>query len=400
MKKVKFRLILGLFVMSLFVMNSCSNDDNGYSGVNEAYIKTEGTKTLTIGEEAQRISVKLTLTRKVDKATTLRLKATNKSDSNNQIVKIEPENVVIKQGEREASFKVELADNISLIKEQEVEISIETQGLITPKENLVVVIKPALNISELSAEQKQLLIGYKAKGMDIAPFLGKQKVKTTITTAKDGALKGFEKEKTTVVEGITVITLAENSTADRPILEMTENPMGMTEFFYFLMKKETIENDEYWYGENAGPNYPKVMQLINWNKTSNEKFSAVLKNITIEAPKGNISNIAYIGEGKDAYGNTINIVPFEFSYTAWDRLKKLVEAGNKEAVEYNNTGASSNPRLFINNSKIDSDDYESGAYRNTTGSIDYNTGKMTFDFITSHTNGGDYIIVKAEYSIK
>lgn len=400
MKKMKFRLVLGLFVMSLFVMSSCSNDDDGYSGVNEAYITTEGTKTLTVGEEAQEISAKIMLTRKVDKVTTLKVKVTNRTDAKAQAVKIEPESVVIKQGEREATFKVGLADNLSLIEEQKVEVSIETQGLITAKENLKIVVKPALNISELSAKQKQLLIGYKTKGMDITPFLGKQKVKTTITTAKDGYLKGFEKEKTTVVEGITVITLAENSTADMPILEMTENPMGMTDFFYFLMKKETIENDEYWYGEYAGPNYAKVMKLINWNKTSKEKFSAVLKNIKIEAPKSNVSNIAYIGKGKDAYGDVIDVVPFEFSYTAWDRLKKLIDAGNKEAIEYNKTGASSNPGLFINNSKINSDDYESGAYKKTTGSIDYNTGKMTFDFITSHSNGGDYVVVKAEYSIK
>lgn len=46
--------------------------------------------------------------------------------------------------------------------------------------------------------------------------------------------------------------------------------MGLTEFLYDILRKETVCNDEYWYGEYAGKYYQKMMDLIGLTKDSQE----------------------------------------------------------------------------------------------------------------------------------
>lgn len=395
---MKSRLVfIFLLFICFFLSNSCDKKEDKYVGVNEIYLSTPQSTTLVIGESSQEITAKLTLTRKVEKATQITLKVINPTDANTDLVEILPKTVLVESGKREAEFKIKLKQGVSIIESQKVIISTETQNTLKPKENLEITIKPAISIQGLTAVQKKLVLGYKSKGIDIAPFLGKQKVKVTINSAADGYLKGFGKAFTKVFEGITVITLSDSATAEKAVLKMSENPMGMTEFFYFLMRKETIENDEYFY---ALPNSPKVMKLINWNKTSKEEFSVNLDGIEIQAAKNGISPINYVGKGKDSYGDTIDVVPFKFSYTAWDRLKQMIDKGNKEAIEYHTTGSTSYPYFYLNNTTISKDEYTSGAYKKTSGSIDHKNGIMTFEFLSSHTNGGDYLTIKAEYSIK
>lgn len=390
-----FTMLIVLLGTSV-ILNSCSDNDNGYEGVNKAYITAEEGNTLVIGEENQVVNAKLTLTRKVNQTTPVQLKITDNSGAVVDILKITPENISIAADSREVSFKITVKEGVSLVKEKRVKIGIQIQKEIELEKALEIVIKPAVSVQSLTEAQRTLLEGYEAKGLHLTPFLGKVKVATTIISAKDGALPDFAKEFTKEVEGFSVITLSEQATADQPVLKMTENPMGMTEFFYYVMKKETIENDEYWYGEGAGPNYAKVMALINWNKTSEEIFSATLDGIKIKGDK----TIDYIGKGKDAYDEDIDVVPFSFTYTAWDRLKKLIGEGNAEAIEVNEQGASSNPQNYLNNTNILTDEYETGAFKASTGSIDYEKGTMTFEFLSSHTSGGDYLSIKVVYSIE
>ena len=59
----------------------------------------------------------------------------------------------------------------------------------------------------------------------------------------------FYDEETRSFEGKSVITLSDNATAERPILKMIDNPLGLTSFLWEILKKETIEDDEVWIKE-------------------------------------------------------------------------------------------------------------------------------------------------------
>lgn len=398
MKFTKLGLILGLLVVAFY---SCSDDnDNGYAGLNETYITAEGTKALTYGEEGQKISAKLTLSKKVKEATVLKLKVVDGSGVKVDVVQIVPESITIEAGARESAFEIVLNKGGAVLSERRLTVSIESQGLIKAREDLPIVVKPAIFIRELTEKQRVLLEAYEAKGMNIAPFLGKVKVKTTIHSAKDSNLKDFATAFTKEVEGISVLTLSDKATETQPVLKMTENPMGMTEFFYYLLRKETVENDEFWYGEYAGPSYKKVMDLINWNRKSKETFSVALDGINVGEVKKGVSNLEYIGKQKNSLGDDINVVPFAFSYTAWDRLQEKVKEGNSVAKSSLESDGTSNPSYYLNKENISNDEFGGGAFKETTGSIDFTKGKIVFEFLTSHATGADYLQVKAEYSIE
>ncbi len=394
MKKVKLSVMLGVLFVALSTVISCKDNDDTPIFL-KAYVKADGNKELVVGEENQEIAAKVVLTDKVDNSLTVQLKISDKKGAKVDVLNISPAQLTIPKGSNEVAFKLTLKKDAKLVEEQRIVIGLVSQELITVAKTLEVVAKPALAVQALTPEQKKLVAGYIKKGMDITPFLGKVNVKSTVVFNVDDEerFKNLAKEPIT---GITVITLSDEATPDQPILKMEQNPMGLTEFFYNVLRQETIDNDEYWYGEYAGPYYAKVMKLINWNKTSEETFAASLDGIKI---KGN-KEITYIGKGKDSYGDEITIVPFDFKYSAWDRLKKLIDEGNAEAKECNEYGATPNPVVFINNSDIATDGYEEGGFIQTTGKIDYEKGLMTFDFLSSYTDGSDYIVIRTEYSTK
>ncbi len=389
---------------TFYSLNSCSDNDDGYTGTNYAYITSDKSSTLNCGEN-QEMDAKLTLSRKVDKATEIKLKITNQTTPDKQVIETTPKSLMVAAGSREAAFKVKILDDVSIINEQTIQISVQPQKeLLEAKEVLTITVKPKINIAKLTTEQKKLLEGYKQKGMDITPFLGKQKVKTTVISNEEDKDYGFPDESVNY-EGITVITLSELSTPQQPVLKMTQNPMGMTDFFYDVLKHETIFSDN-WYGEYASEYSTKVMNLINWNKTSKETFSASLDSIKIKLPKSGVSAVDYIGKRPGPYDDPESrdikdCVPFIFHYTAWDRLKKLIDEGNKDGIECDGYGQTSRPDFWINaTSSITEDEYGGELFKETTGSINFKEGKMTFEFLTSHDQGYDYNQLKAEYSIK
>lgn len=403
MKKITFKQFLSFvfLLLTLSLATSCSDNDNDYKGINKVYITAEGATSLTIGEEKQVVNATLTLSRKVEVDTPLDIKITDKKGAVvGDIVKISPNPLTIAANSTTLSFTITLADNASLVTAKRLKISIKTQELMAVEKDLEILLKPSLAVQELTEKQLKLLEAYEAKGMNIAQFLGKIKVKTTIVSAADGYTEAFASAFTKELEGTSVITLSEKSTVDQPVLKMTENPMGMTEFFYFIMKKQTIENEEFAYGKWAAPSWKIVRDLINWTKTSEETFSVDLDGINVREAKKGISVVEYMGPGKDSYGDNIRVVPFVFAYTAWDRLKEKVKEGNKEAVENSEIDGTSNPDFYLNKTDITKGGYDGGAFKKTSGSIDYEKGVMIFNFLSSHTYGGDYLVVSAKYSVE
>ena len=118
------------------------------------------------------------------------------------------------------------------------------------------------------------------------------------TDGLESLINGMKK----VYTGKTVITLSEDATAEQPILKMTNNPMGLTEFMYDMLRKETVENDMYWYydvEEGEVNPYMAMMELIGLSKTSLETFEMTLDNIRVDLPQNGVSNVEFLGGRPD-----------------------------------------------------------------------------------------------------
>lgn len=389
------KLAMGMFI-ALNIVSCSKNDDSApqYSGENRVYITAEGDKVLTLGEANQKIEAKISLTTKVNVDTAIRLKVVDMQGKISDLVSLSANPIIISKEAREATFIITLSPNISISEEQRLKVTFESVTGLIAQEDLAIVVKPSVVVTNLTPAQRQLLNAYKAKGIDLYPFMGKVKVIGTIFSPADGNAEPFVKEFTREINGSTLITLSDLATSDSPVLKMTDNPMGLTEFWYFLMKKNTIENEEYFC---VLPAAQAIMPLINWNKNSKETFGVTLDNIKIGVPSNGVSQIEYIHKTKDLYDSLIDMVPFQFTYSAYDRFKKLVDEGNPVAIENNGQTGVPNPIYYLNTTDILSDKYEKGAWKASKGSINFTEKKMSFEFLISHEYGGDYIIVKIEY---
>lgn len=394
---MKFISNLCAVALTALSIIGCSKDDNSnqYSGKNQVYITAQGDKTLTIGESNQKIDAKITLTNPVTQNTNLTLKAVDANGQPSSLVDFSQNPITIAKDSKEVAFEVKLSPNAALTKEQRLKITFESAAELVAKEDLNIVVKPTPAIEALTDAQRTLLDSYKAKGIDLYPFIGSIKVKTTVFSSEGGSTQDFATEFTREFNGKSIIGLSSSATTSSAVLKMTDNPMGLTEFLYFLLKKNTIEDTEYFL---QYPNYQKVKELINWDKNSQETFNVSLDNIEIKNPINGISEINFIGNVTKTNKSVIKAVPFKMEYTAWDRLKNLAASGNSEAQSILDTDGTSNPQHYVNNDNILTDEYEVGNWKASKGSINFQNKTMSFEFLVYHTLSNGYVQVKVEYT--
>lgn len=394
---MKFISNLCAVALTALSIISCSKDDNSnqYSGKNQVYITAQGDKTLTIGESNQKIDAKVTLTNPVTQNTNLTLKAVDANGQPSSFITFSQNPITIAKDSKEVAFEVKLSPNAALTKEQRLKITFESAAELVAKEDLNIVVKPTPAIEALTDAQRTLLDGYKARGIDLYPFIGSIKVKTTVISSAEGSTQDFATEFTREFNGKTIIGLSSSATTSSAVLKMSDNPMGLTEFLYFLLKKNTIEDTEYFL---QYPNYQKVKELINWDKNSQETFNVSLDNIEIKNPVNGVSEINFIGDVNKTNESVIKVVPFKMEYTAWDRLKNLAASGNTEAQSILDSDGTSNPQYYVNNDNILTDEYEVGNWKASKGSINFQNKTMSFEFLVYHTYSNGYVQVKVEYT--
>ncbi len=390
----KKRFIPLLLITLTTTFNACKKDTPGeYAGTNIIYLESGKSNVLTIGESGSiEVTLKSTIAAKEDTKFQFDIKPLE--GANAAWVKVKEADVILKKGEKTAVFHIVTTSGVSPdIDFCDYELTIgklplEKMELKQPLRFQMVYV----NVPVLTDVQKKFIDGYKSKGMDISPFLGKVSVKTKAAIPADGSIDGFNAPAAKEYTGFSIITLSEKATAEKPILKMVYNPMGATDFFYFAMKKHTIENKEFWYADKeiVSPYFPTIMKLLKWNDTSVERFGAELDGITVGTKQGDECPIEYIEEVKDFFGDFIKIVPFKFSYTAWDRHLKLVKEGNEDAITIANAEGTANPDLYLNNKDI--------SKKPRTGKLFLKEKKMSFSFPIIVTYGGGDIIIEAEYT--
>ena len=403
---MKFCKTLLALTIALVSMASCSEKTDSNEQMNNyVTLSVEGESAMTEDNtEGLVVNVSMAYTLDHDASVQLSLKGDEK-----EAVKLSSNKVTIPAGKKTASVKV-LSNNANVLSIQEVVnvvVSSCSDANMKPMDTkgIALTIKPNAMVPELTAEQLALIKGYKDNlGIDLTKVLGIVDVTTTVTYGNDDKDAENKGNDTRVFNGKSVITLSDKATADKPVLKMISNPMGMESYMYDrLLRCTTEEPDGYF---DADPINTALLSVVNYNK-STESFSAVLDNITLNTD-GTL-NFTAVEDDK-------TIVPFEYTYSVWTRINEMANAGNTVNVNEGSTYVEYSikdlleqystfcPAKYLGNTDITIDAY--GATPSNfvlpSAKYDFNNNTMSFDFAWDYGNGSylnDYVRIKANYTM-
>lgn len=403
MKLCKTLLALAIAVVSLA---SCSESaDSNEQMTNYVTLSVEGESAMT-EDNTEGLVVNVSMAYTLDHDASVQLSLTG---DEKEAVKLSSNKVTIPAGKKTASVKV-LSNNANVLSIQEVVnvvVSSCSDANMKPMDTkgIALTIKPNAMVPELTAEQLALIKGYKDNlGIDLTKVLGIVDVTTTVTYGNDDKDAENNGNDTRVFNGKSVITLSDKATADKPVLKMISNPMGMESYMYDrLLRCTTEERDGYF---DADPINTALLSVVNYNK-STESFSAVLDNITLNTD-GTL-NFTAVEDDK-------TIVPFEYTYSVWTRINEMANAGNTVNVNEGSTYVEYSikdlleqystfcPAKYLGNTDITIDAY--GATPSNfvlpSAKYDFNNNTMNFEFAWDYGSGSylnDYVRIKANYTM-
>lgn len=397
--KIKKLLVALTGIALLLFTFSCEKEKTGYEGINKIYLSSDNPVIEESGEEPLVVSVDLTTSLSEDISLEFVL-----LDDEKGVLSLEDNPVTIAAGSKSASFKVVSNGKSLLLEDTYFKIGLPEVPLsnMALDAELSVRVTPDPQVPEFSEEQLSLIAGYKTKyGIDLNDFLGVVGCHTEVTSPAGGYTTPFAEEFTRSFDGKTVITLSDESSSDVPVLKMLSNPMGLNEYLFWVLKQETIENDEYWYGEYAGPDYADVMELLGWNKENPGVLSMSLDGLSLNGFSSQSASVNFVAEKTDEWGEVKSTVPFDYVFTPWELQKKLISEGNEKAIELNASSGTADPERYLLISPVAEDAYDDELnFISPEGVIDFSSGKMTFKFVFDHSLAGGYTRATVTYEKK
>lgn len=388
MKKFKFMLMCMLAMLTGFSACSSSDDNDGDKQMtNYVSISAAGNNIINEDDDEEvKFNILIGNTLTADATINLSLEG---NDDN--VATLTPSTIALKAGAKTASFTVK-SNKKSLLKSDRVltvKATFSDANMKTDGKAVTLTIKPDSDIPVLTAEQQKLIEGYKQNlNIDLTKILGKVKVDTKVTFNDDDKIDINDNKDTRSFSGVTIITLSEKATADKPVLKMVSNAMGMAAFNYEMLRKKTVEDTENW---TQMPYGKAVMENINYDYNK-ETFTMTLDGIEVNPAD---MTLKFTGSKVNVYEEEITTIPFDYTFSAWDRLKAMADANKSFVVDEGDTktevsvqdiidgGGSLNPYTFFDNTDFIADGEET-EYKNIyvvpTGKIDFTSGKMTFAF--------------------
>lgn len=403
MKKTLFMFMALLSVMVAFTSCSSDDDNNSQTQSNGVSMTVSGSSSIA-EDDTEGITVDVMLAYAPTSQQTITLSLTG---NDNDVARIDPTVLTISAGQKTAQFKI-FSNNKSLLLENcvlTVNATFSDNNMKLSGSAPQVTITPKADMPALTDAQKQLIEGYKTKyGIDLTKVLGKIKVSSTVTFNDDDKATYNEGYDHKIFTGATIITLSDEATADKPVLKMTSNPMGLTTFLYDMLRKQTVDDNEYFM---QMPYNAAVMAALNYDATK-ETFEVTLDGIAIDPTTGNID---FTAVRLNEYEEPITIVPFDYTYSVWERLKSKAEAGESVTVDdgeeqasytltelINDYGVTLNPSVYLGTTTIDTNYWENNLYVSPAGEIDFKNGSMTFTFPWDFQQASGYEQINVSYS--
>ena len=386
MKKITFMLMCMLAMLTGFSACSSDNNDGDKQMTNYVSISAAGNNIINEDDDDEvKFNILIGNTLTADATINLSLEG---NDDN--VATLTPSTIALKAGAKTASFTVK-SNRKSLLKSDRiltVKATFSDANMKTDGKAVTLTIKPDSDIPVLTAEQQKLIEGYKQNlNIDLTKILGKVKVDTKVTFNDDDKIDINDNKDTRSFSGVTIITLSEKATADKPVLKMVSNAMGMAAFNYEMLRKRTVEDTEYY---TQTPYGQAVMENIKYD-FNKETFTMTLDGIEVNADM----TLSFTGKKTNIYEEEITTVPFDYTFSAWTRLKEMADTGKSFIVNDGESktetpvqdiidgGGTLNPYAFFDNKDVVADAEETD-YKNIfvapTGKIDFANGKMTFAF--------------------
>lgn len=370
---------------------SCEDPvNNGYEGTNYIYLSSDNTSMYGVPGESITVNVMLTTALENDAEITFAV------ENGDGIVELSGNPVTIPAGSTTASFEIACVDDIVL--EQNVTCNVVLDESAANPEGINVRDTFSFTVmvadsGMLTDEQQAIIDGFReSTGIDLSKYIGLIDVSMVYTGTDPSSDEPLDPE---TIKGQTLITLSEASQTGKPVLKMLSNPMGIQDKMYEALRTVTVDNTEYWYAEYALPCYNILMTAINWTSTSDEVFTMSLDNIAVNED----GTVDFLGEGMNQYEEPITIVPFEYSFTAYDRELAAIQDGS---LDPENTpdwagDCTANPAYHLNCDDISEDYYEMGNWAQASASV--SNESMTFSFCVYRCNfDSDYTRVTATYT--
>lgn len=386
MKKITFMLMCMLAILTGFSACSSDNNDGDKQMTNYVSISAAG-NTIINEDDDEEVKFNILIGNTLTADATINLSLEGNDDN---VATLTPSTIALKAGAKTASFTVK-SNKKSLLKSDRVltvKATFSDANMKTDGKTVTLTIKPDSDIPVLTAEQQKLIEGYKQNlNIDLTKILGKVKVATKVTFNNDDKIDINDNKDTRSFSGVTIITLSEKATADKPVLKMVSNAMGMAAFNYEMLRKKTVEDTEYY---TQTPYGQAVMENIKYD-FNKETFTMTLDGIEVNADM----TLSFTGKKTTIYEEEITTVPFDYTFSAWTRLKEMADAGKSFIVDDGDSktetpvqdiidgGGTLNPYAFFDNIDVVAD-AEKTEYKNIfvvpTGKIDFANGKMTFAF--------------------
>ena len=409
--KLKNLLFLLAF-LPIVALTSCANDDDDKTKMtNYVQLSVNGgtAGVTTIAEDAtEPVVVDVLLSYFVEEATTINFAL---ADNEGDVLRLENSVIEIPANTKTAQVKVYSNNRNSLIAEQSVTLTIASSSndKIVLSNPWVIKVTPVAQVGDLTEEQKALIAGYKESlGIDLYRMLGKLNCSVKVNFQIDDKELFNNGNDSRTFTGETIITLSENATAEKPVLKMVSNPMGMNDFMFEMMRKRTTEDvEEYWY---SAPSSMAVMNVVGYTPgdddkyyvASTETFEMTLDNISIED-----GEIKFVAEGPDAYGDLIDLVPFEYNYSLWNKLQAksgevlVVDGEEMEVSQLIEWGASLDPKVYLFLTTITEDSWENDPsdWVEPSASYDFENGTFKFVFPFDMANSSGYQNAEVTYTM-
>lgn len=396
MKKIMFAL---MGVMSLMLVACGSDDNDGGSSIKNFWTLTKESKTLYDNDtEGVQLTVTLAYTAEDD----ITLVPTLSGDGEYlSAFELSTSTVVVKKGQKTANFSVRAKENKVISKNGALSVGFQALSSLNAGEAVSVSVAPKYEV-ELTEAQMQLIRKWQeAYGIDVRRFIGSLGVESTVTFNTDDKDYYNNGEETSVFSDLCPVTISEKATEKDIVLRMEGNALGLRDFLYRMLQAQTSKDEDFWMSNTHNVD---ILKAISFDSAT-EEFSVSL-DVTVD-PK--TKSIAFVSSIENPYGDIIANVPFEFSYTAWNRQKKMADEGGKfimdngeesaeeitmaEAIEQ---GITLNPAYYLVNSGIDADQWEAepSLYVKPTASYDDTLMTFTFPWDFMNASGYEKVVVK------
>ncbi len=361
---------------------SCEKPGNdGYEGTNYIILSTAGS-SIMYEPVTEPMVVDVMLTTALPEDLTL-VFAVNDDKG---VLSLGNNPLTIKAGERTGKLTV-VSNNKSILEETAAYSLVLDPSTVLPEGvklqgGFNFTVNPAASVV-LTEEQEKIVAAYREKtGIDLHSYLGLVSV--------NARYYGYDSDYAPVAEDIagkTVIVLSEESTADMPVLKMISNPMGIQDKMEKILYGRTVGNDEYLYSEeypDVVVSYTSLMETLGWSKESKETFSMTLDNLKLNGTSIDIvADRSYDEEfDGETYHTDLFVVPFDFSFSAYEREKKAIADGVLVKDEDWSYDATANPDFHLNYTNIadGEEEDEDSIWEEAKGEISASELKFTFCF--------------------